>query len=357
MTNFEAVNSTVETTEATIVNELNHFKVLSSVNVVGKTEQKNGLTYLPWSEAWGEVKKRYPDASYRVIMHDGLPYLCDPNTGYMVFTEVTIEGITHMMWLPVMDSTNSAMKPAPYEVTTRYGKKFTVQAASMTDINKTLMRCLCKNIAMFGLGLFGIYADEDKWYEEQDGDLPGKVKQQAQAANKTGKANAASAKVKSATSAQAVQMPTPAPVSQAQTPVQVQNATPTTPAAPAIPTPAPVLKVVYESAGDGKTLKVSNLENPLVFNGMPTAAPTDELYIAAGKQVFTLTNDVFVKAGICNTDCRSALNKIISTHNTEALSELNNLLANASSLNEEGKKTLAAVSTMLSRFLFSDLTA
>ena len=36
----------------------------------------------------------------------------------------------------------------------------TVEAASMFDINKTIMRCLVKNLAMFGLGLY-IYAGED----------------------------------------------------------------------------------------------------------------------------------------------------------------------------------------------------
>jgi hypothetical protein len=51
------------------------------------------------------------------------------------------------------------MKNAPYSYTTRYGEK-TVEAASMFDINKTLMRCLVKNLAMFGMGIY-IYAGED----------------------------------------------------------------------------------------------------------------------------------------------------------------------------------------------------
>jgi hypothetical protein len=63
------------------------------------------------------------------------------------------------MWLPVMDGANQAMKSESYEYSTRYGVK-TVDAASMFDINKTLMRCLTKNLAMFGLGLY-IYAGED----------------------------------------------------------------------------------------------------------------------------------------------------------------------------------------------------
>ena len=77
----------------------------------------------------------------------------------MVYTNVTIDGITHMMWLPVMDGANKAMKNKPYTYNTKSGEK-TVEAATMFDVNKTIMRCLVKNLAMFGLGLY-IYAGED----------------------------------------------------------------------------------------------------------------------------------------------------------------------------------------------------
>ena len=70
-----------------------------------------------------------------------------------------------MMWLPVMDHTNRAMKTTPYQyqIFDKWEKKFvtkTVEAATMFDINKTIMRCLTKNLAMFGLGLH-IYMGED----------------------------------------------------------------------------------------------------------------------------------------------------------------------------------------------------
>ena len=74
-------------------------------------------------------------------------------------TSVTIEGETLEMWLPVMDGANNAMMDAPYTFTTRYGEK-AVNKATMFDINKTIMRCLTKNLAMFGLGHY-IYAGED----------------------------------------------------------------------------------------------------------------------------------------------------------------------------------------------------
>ena len=134
--------------------------VLSKINVNDKVEKRDGLTYLSWAWAWGIVKENFPDANYKIIKDEfGRPYHIDPKLGIMVETEVTIQGETLPMWLPVMDTKNKAMKTEPYDYTTRYGNK-SVAAASMFDVNKTLMRCLVKNLAMFGLGHY-IYAGED----------------------------------------------------------------------------------------------------------------------------------------------------------------------------------------------------
>ena len=137
------------------------FETLSAINVNDKVEQKNGLTYLSWAWAWAEVKKNYPSATYKVVKDEAtnLPFVYDVHMGYMCSTEVTIKGETLEMWLPVMDGANKAMKLEAYEYTTRYGKK-SVKGATMFDINKTIMRCLVKNLAMFGLGHY-IYAGED----------------------------------------------------------------------------------------------------------------------------------------------------------------------------------------------------
>jgi len=137
------------------------FETLSAINVNDKVEQKNGLTYLSWAWAWAEVKKNYPSATYKVVKDEAsnMPFVWDSHMGYMCSTEVTIEGETLEMWLPVMDGANKAMKLEAYEYTTRYGKK-TCQGATMFDINKTIMRCLVKNLAMFGLGHY-IYAGDD----------------------------------------------------------------------------------------------------------------------------------------------------------------------------------------------------
>lgn len=123
---------------------MSKFEEITKINVNEKTEKKGNLTYLSWAWAWAEFKKVYPDAQYEVVKFaDGKPYYHDDKTGYMVYTKVTAEGLTYEMWLPVMDSRNRALLDA-----------------TMFDINKTIMRCLTKNLAMFGLGLY-IYAGED----------------------------------------------------------------------------------------------------------------------------------------------------------------------------------------------------
>ena len=171
------------------MDEKSVFAELFAVNVNEHTETKKSdgteLTYLSWPFAWAEVKKRYPGATYEIVKQEnGLPYVYDENTGYMVSTRVTINGVSHEMWLPVMDGANKAMKSAPYiykvkNKNFRYAKKCedgvyrdgygkeqpeffekTVNAATMFDVNKAIMRCLVKNLAMFGLGLY-IYAGED----------------------------------------------------------------------------------------------------------------------------------------------------------------------------------------------------
>lgn len=136
------------------------FTELYSLNVNEYVEKKQGLSYLTWSYAWAEFKKIYPDAVYEVKKDDeGNCYFGDADIGYMVYTSVTAGGLTYEMWLPVMDNANKAMKLRSYTYITKNGEK-TVEAVSMFDINKAVMRCLVKNLAMFGLGLY-IYAGED----------------------------------------------------------------------------------------------------------------------------------------------------------------------------------------------------
>ena len=130
------------------------FEKLSAINVNGHVEKKKDLSYLSWAWAWSEVKKACPDTIYKIGETE-----YDPALGFMCHTSVTIEGETLDMWLPVMDGANRAMKKEAYTYETRFGAK-SVEAATTFDINKTIMRCLVKNLAMFGLGIY-IYAGED----------------------------------------------------------------------------------------------------------------------------------------------------------------------------------------------------
>ena len=123
----------------------NYFAELFGVDVNGKTEKKNNLTYLSWAWAWAEVKKRFPDTTYTVYENkDGWNYHTDGKTCW-VKTGVTINGIEHIEYLPVMDFKN---KSIPAENVTSY------------DVNKAIQRSLTKACARHGLGLY-IYAGED----------------------------------------------------------------------------------------------------------------------------------------------------------------------------------------------------
>ena len=134
----------------------NYFVELNNINVNGKTEKKNGLTYLSWPFAWGEVKKLHPDATYMIYENaDGLFYHTDGRTCW-VKTGVTVNGIEHIEYLPVMDFKNRSI---PVDQVTSF------------DVNKAIQRSLTKAVARHGLGLY-IYAGEDLPESEAPEDKP-----------------------------------------------------------------------------------------------------------------------------------------------------------------------------------------
>ena len=142
------------------------FDKLSAINVNDKVEHKpvgggKTMTYLSWAWAWSAFKKECPNATYEIVKNPetGLPYFESPQ-GVMVYTKVTVDGLTHEMWLPVLDGANNVLKSTPYTFKNRNGKEIEVAAFDIFDINRAAMRCLVKNLAMFGLGIY-IYAGED----------------------------------------------------------------------------------------------------------------------------------------------------------------------------------------------------
>lgn len=127
------------------------FAALSAINVNDRTEKKNGLTYLSWAWAWGEVKKHYPNANYRIYENaEGWNYFTDGRTCW-VKTSVTVEGLEHIEYLPVMDYKN---------------RSISAESVTSFDVNKAIQRSLTKAIARHGLGLY-IYAGEDLPDEER----------------------------------------------------------------------------------------------------------------------------------------------------------------------------------------------
>lgn len=132
----------------------NYFTELFNINVNDKVEKKNGLSYVSWPFAWAEVKKRYPDSTYTVYPNkDGWIYHTDGSTCW-VATGVTVNGIEHIEYLPVMDYKN---KSIPLDKVTSF------------DVNKAIQRSLTKAVARHGLGLY-IYAGEDLPEEENTPD-------------------------------------------------------------------------------------------------------------------------------------------------------------------------------------------
>lgn len=150
--------------------KVNSFEILNNINVSDKIKQKIGLSYLSWADAWGTLKKTFPDASYKIytrVVHttttevaedpnfhttktvvyesdNEVPYFTDGKTCY-VQVGVTINDVEYVEYLPVMDNRNNAIALA---------------AVTMTAVNKAIQRAFVKACARHGLGLY-IYAGED----------------------------------------------------------------------------------------------------------------------------------------------------------------------------------------------------
>lgn len=132
------------------------FANLSNINMTDAIKKKEGardkktgeikiLDYIPWAQAWRELKSKYPDATFKLWRDEkGIPFI-ETSGGLMVFTEVTVQGLTLGMHLPVLDYRNNSVKPDDY---------------TMNDVNKAIMRCLVKNMALHGLGI-NIYIGEE----------------------------------------------------------------------------------------------------------------------------------------------------------------------------------------------------
>lgn len=138
----------------------NYFETLYNLDLSEEQREKNGLLYLPWATAWGEVKKKFPDATYKIYKQpikitqtkeDTVyerevlrPWFDDGRTGW-VSTGVTINGIEHIEDLAIMDYKN---------------KSIPADSIMSTDAIKSIQRSLTKACARHGVAL-NIYKGEE----------------------------------------------------------------------------------------------------------------------------------------------------------------------------------------------------
>ena len=121
----------------------NTFAELKKIDVSRYVEKNGQFNYLSWARAWAELKKRCPDASWGVVKaEDGSPFM-QTACGYFVQTWVDVEGCKVSHVHPVLDNRNQP-----------------IENPNAFHINTAIMRCMTKNVAMHGPGLY-VYAGED----------------------------------------------------------------------------------------------------------------------------------------------------------------------------------------------------
>ena len=125
------------------------WEVLSKIDCNAHVDKKGNFSYLSWTWAWAMVKERFPEAIYTI--DDDVIY---PDGTREVRCTVTIDGLSHQMWLPVLNYQNKA-----------------IANPNAFDVNSSRMRCLVKCLAMFGLGHY-IYAGESLPQQEASETAP-----------------------------------------------------------------------------------------------------------------------------------------------------------------------------------------
>ena len=120
------------------------FEELYSININPHIEQDyKGLSYLSWATSYKLAMDKDPAMNYEIVQdNDGMPFFSRGDV-HIVKTKVTMFGETKEMFLPIMDNKHNA-----------------VAKPNSRQVNDNIMRCLAKNIAMFGIGL-PLYVGED----------------------------------------------------------------------------------------------------------------------------------------------------------------------------------------------------
>jgi|TARA_R110000803_G_scaffold128617_2_gene196069 hypothetical protein len=119
---------------------------LNSVTV--EKDKKGQFDYVSWTDMWQEINTHFPEIQFEFQqfehpIHGIMDCMVYPNGTASVHSKVTIDGLTHPMWLAITDFNNRAKKDW-----------------DVVDVANTKMRCLVKNISLFGLGAH-VYRGED----------------------------------------------------------------------------------------------------------------------------------------------------------------------------------------------------
>lgn len=125
------------------------WETLTSIDVDPMLKKKGKLDYLPWSIAWEQLMRAFPESVYEFDE----PNMFPNGTGEQWVTVTVKEGqnsFQRRWWLPYMDYKNQP-----------------VQDPTAVQINNTRMRVLVKCLGMMGLGLH-VYTGEDVPDKNQD---------------------------------------------------------------------------------------------------------------------------------------------------------------------------------------------
>ena len=187
------------------------YSKLSKIDVSKYVRKKNGFDFLPWASCFGILFQHFPSVNFRIVEYlpngnevplgvkrrvevieegkktsweetlRGQPFRTVSGS-LEVTSEMTVNGITRRMTLPVL---NFANKP--------------LSTADTMQINKTEWRCLVKNAALFGLGI-NVYVGEEL-PEEEEPEEPKKKKTSIATAAKPEKTELVKPKKKTAAAA------------------------------------------------------------------------------------------------------------------------------------------------------------
>ena len=134
--------------------EMTKEKFLSLYNAITQEDidqNYKGLSYISWANAYKMLIEEDPDAEYEIEENEN-GFIFEQFGICFVKTKVTAFGKTKKMWLPIMNNNHIAVK---------------MEAMTGNHVNTSIMRCLAKNIAMFGIGL-KLYVGEDIPKDEED---------------------------------------------------------------------------------------------------------------------------------------------------------------------------------------------